>query len=320
MAQLGPRAHVLATRPRGSTLTLAQSRKQLSGETQAGQTAHFIVYTDNTSNGNASAQNVLATCEADWAAVQNWFGGINLPPGQDGDDQTTPRTAMPIYVVMDPNAGGAYHYSCSATDIYIEPTPEMASGLMVAELVEVFEAAINNGWSCGQTNGEGLSRVLAVERNSALAAVTISTYNDWWNNGHGDYVNDNSATDQDSASNGCATLFLYYLHSQLNFTWQQIVAAGAPTLGGTYQKLTGQNPQQGFQDFLGRLATLDNGSGLTVPGSGNPFPIGATSTPRDTGSSLPNLGGNGGVIAVGLIIVAVVVLIVLVASGTIHIG
>ena len=70
---------------------------------------------------------------------------------------------------MDSQAGGAYHFGCNATDLYIEPTAQVASGFMVAELVEVFEAAINNGWQCGQTNGEALSRVLATERNNGLA-------------------------------------------------------------------------------------------------------------------------------------------------------
>ncbi len=82
---------------------------------------------------------------------------------------------------------------------------------MVAELVEVFEAAINNGWQCGQTNGEALSRVLATERNAALAQLQVQTGRAWWANGHHDYVTTNSATDQDENSNGCGPLFLVLL-------------------------------------------------------------------------------------------------------------
>jgi len=287
MGRIGPRAHVFMWPQQapgaGSTgyrvapalLSLAQSRRQLTGQTVVGRTAHFVVLSDGSPDGYAAAQAVLATAEVDFAAVQTWFGGIALPPGQDGDDQTVPRTAQPIFVAMDPQAGGAYHYGCDATDIYIAPTPPIAAtGLVVAELVEIFEAAINNGWDCGQTNGEALSRVLAVERNAALAVIVSPTAQGWWANGHQDYANSNAADDANSDANGCGTLFLYYLHTQLGFSWQQIAMTGGATLGACYQTLTGLDPIQGFADFVGRLATRDQGGQLVLPASGNPFPMG----------------------------------------------
>ena len=274
-----PRAHVLKFPGRGAVslddLTLTRSAT-LQGETEVGRTADVVVFTDNSPNGNASAQAVLQTAEADFKATQQWFGGIALPAGQQGDDQTTPRTATPVQVLIDSQAGGAYHFGCNATDIYIEPTPQLASGFMVAELVEIFEAAINNGWQCGQTNGEALSRVLATERNSNLTQLQVQTGQAWWANGHQDFVTNNNATDQDENSNGCGPLFLYYLHSQLGFDWTRITTTGGATLGDTYQRLTGNAGAQGFQDFINRLSTLDNGSGLQLPASGNPFPIGAS--------------------------------------------
>jgi len=137
--------------------------------------------------------------------------------------------------------------------------------------------AINNGWDCGQTNGEGLSRVLAGERNPNLGSLFVATEQSWWANGHADYTSDNSADDTNQDANGCATLFLYYLHSQLSYEWAAIVAAGSGTLGQTYTRLSGQDGGSGFADFLARLATLDAGEGtLNVPASGNPFPISAT--------------------------------------------
>jgi hypothetical protein len=259
--------------------TLAQSSQLLASETVVGQTAHFVVYTDRMAEGNMAAQAVLAACEADFTAMQVWFGGVHLPPGQDGDDQTIVRTAQPLYVLLDRNAGGAYHYSCAGANLYIEPAPaNQASALVVAEVVEVFEAAINNGWDCGHTNGEALSRVLAVERNTNLASVTVPTEQSWWRNGHEDYVNDNSATDQNEDASGCGALFLSYLHTQLGFSWTQIATTGGNSLGDTYQKLTGKDPQAGFQDFLGRLATIAQGGQLNVPSSGNPFPIRSTAS------------------------------------------
>jgi hypothetical protein len=258
-------------------LSLTQSRRALAGQSVVGRTAHFVVLTDGSPDGNAAAQAVLASAEADFAAVQAWFGGIALPPGQEGDDQTAPRTAQPIFVAMDPQAGGAYHYGCDATDIYIEPTPpSAASGLVVAELVEVFEAASNSGWDCGRTNGEALSRALAIERNAGLAVIVAPTAQRWWANGHQDYVNSNGADDVSDDGNGCGTLFLYYLHNQLGYSWQQIATTGGATLGECYRGLTGQDPTQGFADFVGRLTTLDQGGQLALPAGGNPFPIGQT--------------------------------------------
>ena len=297
--------------------TLAQSSQLLTSETVVGQTAHFVVYTDGIAEGDVAAQGVLAACEADFMAVQVWFGGIDLPPGQDGDDQTTVRTAQPMYVLMDPNAGGAYHYSCAGANLYIEPAPaNQASALVVAEVVEVFEAAINNGWDCGHTNGEALSRVLAVERNATLASVTVPTEQSWWRNGHQDYVNDNSATDQNEDANGCGALFLYYLHTQLGFSWTQIATTGGSSLGDTYQKLTGKDPQTGYQDFLGRLATRAQGGQLNVPSSGNPFPIRSTASVPPTGGGLTTARTIEIVVAVvAILVIVVAVVAILVVLG-----
>ena len=294
----GPRAHVLAYRGRGSipaeSLSHTRSRAVFHGQTEFGRTANLIVYTDGTANGNATAQAVMNSGEADFQATQAWFGGISLPAGQQGDDQSTPRTALPVQVLMDGQAGGAYHFGCDATDLYCEPDPNLGTGFMVAELVEVFEAAISNGWQCGKTNGEALSRVLATERNANIAQLQVQTGQAWWANGRQDFVTSNNATDQDENSNGCGPLFLYYLHSQLGYDWRTITTTGGATLGETYQKLTGNSPAQGFQDFLGRLATLDSGGSLQLPQNGNPFPIGATSQPPAGSGGAPTSAGAGG--------------------------
>ena len=273
-------AHVLQVRPdaRRDQLTHERSRTLFAGQSEVGRTEHVIVYTDGSAQGDATAQAVLQSAEADYSATANWFGELTLPAGQEGDDQSTPRTATPVQVLMDSQAGGAYHFGCNATDIYLEPAPELASGYFVAELVEIFEAAINNGWDCGQTNGEGLSRVLAGECNANLGSLFVQTEQSWWKNGHADYVSDNSADDTNMDANGCATLFLYYLHDQLGFDWSTIVTTGGDTLAQTYGLLTNQDPATGFADFLSRLATLDTGSILQVPASGNPFPINDTAS------------------------------------------
>src|SRR5437870_2756831 len=120
-------------------------------ERKVGQTANFIVFSDGTPNGDAAAQAMLASAESDFQATQQWFGGL------------TPSN-LPFYVYADPNAGGAYHMTCAGTDVHVLSAPTLAPGFLTAEVVEVFEAAINNGWDCGYTNGESLSRVLAFDR------------------------------------------------------------------------------------------------------------------------------------------------------------
>jgi hypothetical protein len=293
---------------RAETHTLAKSNQLLTAETVVGQTTHFVVYTDGIAAGDLAAQSVLAACEGDFLAVQTWFGGIELPPGQDGEDHTAVHTAHPINILMDPNAGGAYHYSPSDANLYIEPAPAtQAAALVAGEVVELFEAAINNGWDSGHTNGEALSRVLAVERNATLASVIAPTEQRWWRNGHQDYINDNSATDQNEDANGCGALFLSYLHTQLGFSWTQIATTGGSSLGDTYQKLTGKDPKLGFQDFLGRLATRASRGQLNVSSSGNPFPL------RSTASAPPTGGGGATPFNIGIMMAALSILVIVVA-------
>ncbi len=168
------RARAVSLRPRPDkphifVLTHAGHRTSLGGRlgfdypvVQEGTTAHFAVYYDPSlgPDGKSCADGVLTTGENDYAQTSAWFGGIDSP-------------TLPINVIiaaLDPSGqggGGAYHYGCSAVDLYcdLKNVPNLdldyTRMLVVAELVEVFEEAQNVGWDCGQSHGEGLSRVLA---------------------------------------------------------------------------------------------------------------------------------------------------------------
>lgn len=248
-----------------------------------GTTPHFNVYYDDTAlgaNGAAIADGVLATCEQDYNTMAGFFGGIT-PAG------------LPFNILiaaLDPSGqggGGAYHYGCGAVDLYCDAktTPgldiDYTRMLLVAEAVEVFSNAQGLGWDCGASNGEGLSRVLATELYPAeldgysTAAAWLDTPD------RPDFVNVNDPTDTNSVSTGCSVLFLNYLRYQLNYPWPQIVAAGAPTLGQTYQNLTGQ--PDGLTPFKALLeAAYPTGipSGLT---NDNPFPLPSALTARASG-------------------------------------
>ena len=232
----------------------------LVGERPAGQTTNFTVFSDGSSDGDAAAAALLQSAEADLTAVQQWFSGIALP-------------SLPFTVYTDPQAGGAYHFGCGGTDIHVQNDPQRAPGYLVAEVVEVFEDTLSNGWDCGQTNGEALSRVLAFDRYPQLAQDFMPTEQDWWANGHPDFVNDNSSDDRNQIANGCGDLFLYYLHGQLTFGWAAIITAGGDSLGATYRSLAGYDGGQGFADFVAGLTALSRDGALALPPNGNPYPL-----------------------------------------------
>ena len=230
------------------------------GERLFGQTANFTIFSDGSAEGDASAAALLQAAEADLDAVQQWFAGVNL-------------SSLPFNVYTDPQAGGAYHFGCGGTDIHVQNDPERAPGYLVAEVVEVFEDALGNGWNCGLTNGEALSRVLAFARYDPLARDFVPTEHDWWANGHPDFVNDKSSDDRNQIANGCGDLFLYYLHGHLNVSWGDIIQAGGDSLGSTYRALAGYDGGQGFADFIAGLSGLAQDGGLALPPNGNPYPL-----------------------------------------------
>ena len=234
--------------------------------TLRGSTAHFNVYYDPAlgANGPTIADGVLASCEREYGIIQGWFGGIT-PPN------------LPFNIIIAAGIGGAFHYGCAGVDMYCDadtsPTPDIdhTRMLVVAEEVEVFEAASGNGWDCGASAGEGLSRTLATElypnelNGFASAAVWLDTPN------RPDWVNNSESTDTNYTSIGCSVLFLNYLHDQLRFSWNEIVAAGGTTLAQAYTALTGAT--DGFVQFtnlLQQFFPIGKPSGVT---NDDPFPL-----------------------------------------------
>ena len=227
-----------------------------------GQTQHFAVYVDPAlgADGQLDAQGVLAGCEADYAQVAGYFGGIS---------------AGPFAVILFANPRGAFHMTCAATDLFCDAKTGPADGnfsefLNIAEFVEVFEAVQARGWDCGKGNGEGLSRVLATDAYPA-ELHGFATAATWLDSARRDFIDRNFNGDTNPHANGCCVLYLNWLRFQLNFSWQQIVAAAAPTLGATYTHLTGK--KDGFKQFSTLLAKhfpKGRPSGLT---SDNPFPM-----------------------------------------------
>jgi hypothetical protein len=227
-----------------------------------GRTQHFAVYADPAlgADGKLDSQEVVAKCEADYAIVSGYFGGLS---------------AGPFNVVLFSNPDGAFHATCAATDLFcdaatVPPNGDYSEFLNIAEFVEVFEAVQARGWDCGKCNGEGLSRVLAA--NAYPAELDgFATAATWLEGPRQNFVDKNFNGDTNPHANGCSVLFLNWLRFQLKFSWSQIVGAAAPTLGRSYTHLTGK--KDGFKQFQTLVnAHFPKGkkSGLTTD---NPFPL-----------------------------------------------
>jgi hypothetical protein len=244
-----------------------------------GTTPHFKVYADPGlgTDGMTIAKGVLGLCERDYTTIKGYFGGIN-PPYLPFNVIIADLTHSKVGACggTAPVGGGAYHCGCDGIHIYCDvkrtPSPDARATefLNVAEVVEVFESVQNQGWNCSSSNGEGLSRVLA----TTLYPDQLDGYDSahaWLDGGRPDCVNRTNPSDTLDVSNGCSVLFLNYLRYQLGHPWNMIVQAAAPTLAGTYLKLTHdkRDPFPTFKALLD-LTYPSVPSGLTTD---NPWPL-----------------------------------------------
>ncbi len=261
-----------------------------AGLTNGGSTTHYrFQYDDalaaspaNPSGPEPARTNaVIAACEGDFALMRGWFGGINLSN---------------INVHVTPQGGGAdWNGSTSSSTVEIKAegqsfssSPDFIRYLLVAEITEIMMLGQNIGWFQGHdegSKGEGLSRFLGAQflDVNALAdggiRADFAVADGWLNSVRDDFVNNAPDDNAPDAVNGCTTLFIYWLHSQLGYGINAIVAAGAATLAGVYRNLTG-DPADPFPYFK---KTLDNAFPSTtnshVGGANpdNPFPIATAS-------------------------------------------
>ena len=241
--------------------------------TLAGSTPHFHVYYANVLGpaGQSIAQSALKNCERDYQTLSGYFGL---------------QQALQFNIIIAPlseqmdGTGGAYHHSCLATDLYcdVQLTPtidsDVTNALVIAEEVEVFEAVQAKGWQCGGSNGEGLSRVLASALYpGVLEKLGYASAADWLNSRRPNFVGRTLPTDRSGLGNGCAVLFLNYLHVQLGLGWDKICQAAAPRLAGTYKALTGKKAP--FAEFAALLEKKFPRGQHTDLATDNPFPINA---------------------------------------------
>lgn len=212
---------------------------------EQGRTTNFIVSYDPLLGdaGPIVAGYLLQACEYDYSRAASIF-------------QVTPAD-LPFEISLVRSSAGAWHEEpCTTTAIGVgaittnPPDALLLRYLMLSEEVEVFSATLNNGWKCNFSNGEALSRVIAyalapcTKPPDFRAAPVWLTFRENW-------VDKTDFTDRNYRSIGCGVLFLNWLHYQLSYSWEQIVAAGASTLELTYESLTGKT--NGFDTFKAQV-------------------------------------------------------------------
>jgi len=121
----------------------------------------------------------------------------------------------------------------------------------------------NKGWFQGSnegSKGEGLSRFLSGQflvNNGFLGVGIDADYavaDLWLNSARQDFVNNAPDDNGYNATNGCTTLFIYYLFHQLGYSVNQIVGAAGTTLAAVYKNLT-SDPNDPFPLFKRMLGT-----------------------------------------------------------------
>jgi FG-GAP-like repeat len=261
-----------------------------AGLTNGGNTSHYRFQYDDSLAVSASnpagseparTNAVIAACEGDFALMSGWFGGIGLSN---------------ISVHVTPQVGGAdWNGSSSSSTVEIKAegqpfssSPDFIRYLLVSELTEIMMLTQNVGWFQGHdegSKGEGLSRFLGaqfLDIHGLLDAgirADFAVADGWLNSVRGDFVNNAPDDNAPDAVNGCTTLFIYWLHSQLGYGINAIVAAGAATLAGVYRNLSGDatDPFPYFRKTLDDAFPSTSTSHVTGPNPDDPFPI-ATAT------------------------------------------
>jgi hypothetical protein len=274
-----------------------------NGETIVDQTDHFLVtISSDTADTRGAAVAIASGCEGDLGILEGWFDyawddfpyGIWVSVGEDANNPrphadtewfgTSDSPHIRVYGATAANAAGLAFLG-----------DELARMLFAAELAEVLMHASPNGWNPSNSAGEGLSRVAAAELHplgyyrpagspgngpysTAWLQLAYRTRNMQDADTQGppyDFVTVSEDTDGNILSFGCAIVFLYYLHSQLHYSWRQIATSWGAHLCETFAQLTGRASHSAFTEFSDVLnAHLPPGTTF-APATENVFPLSA---------------------------------------------
>ena len=255
-----------------------------TGLTNGGVTAHYQFSYDKALGGSggqepARTNAVIAACETDYNLMSGWFGGgLNV-------------TGMTVQVTTQSN-GASWSGTSTSSTIQLKAQGESYSNnpaylryLLIAEVTEIFMMTQNKGWFQGSnegSKGEGLSRFLSGQflvNNGFLGVGIDADYavaDLWLNSARQDFVNNAPDDNGYNATNGCTTLFIYYLFHQLGYSVNQIVGAAGATLAAVYKNLTSDpnDPFPLFKRILGTQFPSQTGSAVPGPNFDDPWPLG----------------------------------------------
>ena len=166
----------------------------------------------------------------------------------------------------------------------------LSTALFAAEIVESFEKLTAKG-DPGKTDGEAVSRVVAFKLAPEIAFVPGfdgAVVQQWWRDGHPDFANVNTESDQSVDGNGAGVMFLEFLTDYLGVPLDRVIrrmpASGGAPLGETYVGLLKDYPAlanvagaNGVAAFRKMVSLLQQNSqqpdgSLSLPADGNPFP------------------------------------------------
>ncbi len=205
----------------------------------AGFTTNFQVRYESTlsnqANVIANANALLAVIENEFTVTTAWFA---TPGGKFGTGQ---RQVVNLNQADGSGAGNSGYGSAINLDAQSgNSNATDAAGrvemLFMNEWVEILMSLSGGKWNAGDSSGEGLSQYCGIVR---FQTGHYSYYNagdnrlfvETWLDTHPrqDWVTSTKGTDGDFPSFGCALAFIYYLNTQLDFTINQILAAGPRT-------------------------------------------------------------------------------------------
>lgn len=228
---------------------------------------------------------LVSTCESDLAVLDSFFGISGEFAGN----------LLTISIENLQNAQGENYGYYTADEVgsnRIDITPFTGApdgdaatrALFVAELAEVLMSYRNKNtgidtWGRGNSMGEGLSLVCsAVVHPEGYYTATVNggmygvSIDQWLNSStRPDWVTHNESTDGNAVSYGCAILFIYYLQSQLGFSFHDIITRAGHTLAQTYTNLTQE--ADGWTPFITALNAHFPVGGDFNPTSDNLFPF-----------------------------------------------
>ena len=253
-----------------------------------GQTTHFLVRYEDTLGAAALnvANAVFAVCEAD---LQKLSFYMPYQAGGAGDPFIQRKILVQIVAVPGgpgfASADNNGFFPGNLSRIRINPfaapgvaiSNDYAGFVFVAEMAEILMGFY--GWDAGSSQGEALSRIMAEVLHPASTQDFVST---WLSIGRPrpDWISHNALSLLDSPfgrgdlnviAYGCGIIFIYFLHSQLGFSFHEICTSGGTLLSDRYRRLTHATDDPSTR--VGDLLDRHFGTGAITGVPNNPFPL-----------------------------------------------